>query len=54
MRANAQEGERLAAQVAAMRGEPSPLAAARAEQARTAADRDKFLKLIDSLQARAP
>ena len=50
---HAQESEELAARMAAMRAEPSPLAAARAEQATTEADRGKFLKSINGLQARA-
>ena len=45
-----QENERLAAQIAAMRDEPSPLEAARGKRDEHLADRAKFQKLIESLQ----
>ena len=52
-RAGAQENERLAAQIEALRSAPSPLEEARAKRDEHIADREKFAKLIDSLQARA-
>ena len=36
-----------------MRGEPSPLLAARTAREETLADKEKFLKLLDNLQVRA-
>lgn len=48
-----QENEALAAQIEALRGAPSPLQEATAKREEHIADRDKFAKLIESLQVRA-
>ena len=48
-----QEIQELQEQVAAMRSEPSPLEAARAELAACEGDRQKFLRLLEQLQVRA-
>ena len=45
-----QANEALRAEIERLRGEPSPLVAARAAKEETLADRDKFLKLLDNLQ----
>lgn len=47
-----QSNDALRGEIEALRGAPSPLAAARAAREETQADRDKFLKLLDNLQVR--
>ena len=49
-----QEIQELQAQVTAMRSEPSPLEAARAELAACEGDRQKFMRLLEQLQVHAP
>ena len=45
-----QSNEALAAELEALRGTPSPLAAARAAREETLGDKEKFVKLLDNLQ----
>jgi len=45
-----QANEGLRAEIERMRGEPSPLVAARAAKEETLSDKEKFLKLLDNLQ----
>lgn len=46
-----QSNEALRAEIERLRGEPSPLLAARGAKEETLADKEKFLKLLDNLQA---
>ena len=46
-----QSNEALRGEIEALRGAPSPLAAARDAKAETLADKEKFVKLLDNLAA---
>lgn len=46
-----QANDALRAEIERLRGEPSPLAAARAKREETLGDKEKFVKLLDNLQA---
>lgn len=45
-----QSNEALHAEIERLRGEASPLLAARSAREETLADKEKFLKLLDNLQ----
>ena len=45
-----QSNDALRAEIERLRGEPSPLVAARAAREETLGDKEKFLKLLDNLQ----
>lgn len=47
-----QSNDALRAEIERLRGEPSPLLAARSAKEETLADKEKFLKLLDNLQVR--